>query len=66
MHRDSLFIQARICRYPINLYVLDFGIYHHTTVTVNSEIFREGFIFAYAKFGEYKILVKWRNHSVVY
>ena len=28
--------------------------------------FLEGLIFAYAKFGENKILAKWRNHSVVY
>ena len=32
--------------------------------TINSTISR-GFIFAYAKFRENKILAKWRNHSVV-
>ena len=33
--------------------------------TENLEILCEGFIFAYAKFRENKILVKWRDHSVV-
>ena len=37
--------------------------------TVNSEIFMRVLFsqnFAYAKFRENRILVKWRNHSVVY
>ena len=37
--------------------------------TVNPEIFARVLFsrnFAYAKFGENKILAKWRNHSVVY